>query len=413
MACVTRLIVLWILMFITVSFAFPPLTPYSYGDFSFMTPQGWTVNIDEAQGSIIVSENPNDPNASLLAMVLSLNPNNQMTPEIIMQNFFIQPDFQQYNITELGREYLNNGALWVVAQLNDGAEVAYLTAISFADPLNSTIALSFFLALAERFIELDGSTLPFVTFGGIDPAQFEQNYASNVTSPSTIDTTIGNFPPLVIYQNVKVPQGWQVDYDSVQDLMLVQENPQDPNAAFIMSTSGSVQAGTTAEIVAEQTLQSTGFTNIGIVEQRWLPELSNQVLMTVATAMAEGTPAKLAVMVFFPEPTQANISMYLATSERFDLLGGSNLLLVTLAGLEPYQLSSSQIDYTTTAPTNTANYNNDPASLLELQAQMQNDQMNYAMMSEMLQMQHETSMSIINNMGDSSWCWADTYGTCY
>ncbi len=396
-----------------VAFAFPPLIPYSYGNFSFMIPQGWTVTADETQSSIFVSENPNDPSASNLAFIIAPNPNNQVTPDVIMQSLYSQPDFQAYNITELGREYLDNGALWVVAQLNDGAEVAYLTAVSFADPVNSVVTVSFFLALAERFVALDGATLPFVTFGGIDPSQFEQSYATN-SAINSVPTTVGGFPSLVPYQDsVKLPQGWQVDYDPSQELLMVQENPQDPNGAILMSTSGPVQAGVTAEMIAQQTLQSTGFTNINIVEQEWLPELSYQVFRIVATAMAEGTPAKLAVMVFFPDPSTANINMYLATNERFDSLGGADLLLVTFAGFEPYQLSSDA-GYTADTPSSLTNIDpNDPQALLDYQAEMQNQQQYYETMSNMLQMQHETSMTIINNMGSDDWCWADSYGTCY
>lgn len=406
------------LMLLNIGLAFPTLTPYSYGNFSFMIPQGWTVNIDEMQGVIMVSENPNDPNASLLAMTIAANPNNQITPEIVMQSLLTQPDFQQYNITELGREYLNNGALWVVTELNDGQEVAYLTAVSFADTVNGTITMSFFMALAERFIELDGSALPFVTFGGLEPAQFEQGYQqsyaqnSNTTNyASSSGATVGQFPPLVPYQgSVKMPQGWQVDYDATQDIMMAQENPQDPNSAVIMSMSSPLTGASSAKAIAEQTLQSTGFTNISIIEQRWLPELSNQVLMTVATANANTIPAKVAVTVFFPSTTHANISAYLAPSDKFDAFGGGNLLLVTVAGLEPYQLSNGY-EYATNPTTNIDP--NDPQSLLEYQAELQNQQMYYDTMSNMLQMQHETSMSIINNMGSDDWCWADTYGTCY
>ena len=402
------------------SFAFPPLTSYNYGNFSFMAPLGWTVSVDEAQGSIIISEDPDNPLTPILAFVMTPDPNQQLTPDMAMSGFLTQPDFQQYNITEIGREYLDNGALWVLVQLDDGPEVVYASAIAFADSSSSTVALSFFFGLAERFVELEGATLPFVTFGGLDPAQLEG--LANTNEITVSQQASRRFPELVQYQDsIKVPQGWQVSYNANQDLLLVQENPRDNDSAFILATSTTLETHISAETIAEQVIQSMGFSEIKIVSQEWLPHFNYQALMTETTAVVQGTPVKLAVLVFFPTTNSASVGLYAATKKHFRELGGSDLLLVTLAGLEPEKLYNNVLTnnpaptqtFASMAPADNTYTSSTSKTFPQMQEEAQNQQMYYETMSNTLRMQHENNISIINNMGDSDWCWADVYGSCY
>ena len=165
------------------TFAFPPLTPYQQGNTQIMAPQGWSVAIDEAQGIIIMDENPNDPSGASLVMLATPQQAN-LTPEVIIQNFLTTTvvNFQVIEQTSMD----DNGGLLVVATGMVEGISAKVAALSFYDMEFGLIRLAVFAATPQSFERLGGAPLIFVTFGGQDPSQFQQASTDSNQQPTNV-----------------------------------------------------------------------------------------------------------------------------------------------------------------------------------------------------------------------------------
>ncbi len=167
----THLRYLW-LFFFSYAFAFPPLVPYQQGNTQLMTPQGWTVAIDEVQGIISINENPNDPASASLLMFTAAQQAN-LTPEIFAQNF-LTTAVANFQVIEQNLVDDHGGLLVTVTGTVDGIP-AKVAVLSFYDTSFGVLRLVAFAATPQRFEELGGAGLIYVTFGGQDPNQLANN----------------------------------------------------------------------------------------------------------------------------------------------------------------------------------------------------------------------------------------------
>ena len=162
---------LWLFLF-SYAFAFPPLVPYQQGNTQVISPQGWIVAIDEAQGIISINENPNDPAAASLLMFIVTQQAN-LNPETAAQTFLTNT-VTNFQVIEQNLVDNNGGLLVTVTGTVDGIS-AKVAVLSFYDIDFGVIRIAVFAATPQRFEELGGAELIFVTFGGQDPNQLASN----------------------------------------------------------------------------------------------------------------------------------------------------------------------------------------------------------------------------------------------
>lgn len=162
------------LLFVIVSyaFAFPPLTPYQHSSgMGFYVPQGWQVNVDEVEGTVLVFEDANDPSAASLGWFTASA--EQGTPEEFMA-YFIENTLSNPQVISAEANGTNYYAI-VQGQI-DGIQ-AQLALLSFSDASTGLLSLLVFAATPDRFEALGGADLLLVTFGGQSPDSLQ-------TSPS-------------------------------------------------------------------------------------------------------------------------------------------------------------------------------------------------------------------------------------
>ncbi|MEM7735634.1 MAG: hypothetical protein AAF267_07565 [Deinococcota bacterium] len=408
-------LVLMMSLLACTAWAFPPLQPYEQGRFRFQAPVGWEVSVDENQGSILISEDPTDDDASVLGLVTAVG----QDPLTLINTFINSPDLARFRIIEIGREGLvpnSLDALWLLVSLEnpqDSLLEGYISFIGFRDVRTDTSILAFFIANAERFETQGGAVLPLVVFTQADTTMF----VSTPPDPSP------SFPTLVPYQGtVKLPEGWLTQYDAASGKLLAQEDMSDVNSPSLLGISVRDQ-GVAPVVALEQLLVSTGFEQINILSE---DVLGGDGRIRVIDAVSQGEPVRSVFAVFRDANTGTlNAYGFGARRRRFDELGGVDLLMVTLGGLELTQLSRVNIPENSSA--NTGIYNDliqfgqayqqefmQNALVEPLQPQPNDLNPNsLALQQMMLDTQQQMFNSWSNNLGGSDWCWADSYGTCF
>jgi hypothetical protein len=300
--------------------------------------------------------------------------------------------------------------------MQNGNLEGYISFMGFQDIHTNTSVLAFFIASAERFEAQGGAVLPLVVFTEADTTMF-------VATPRDASPS---FPTLVPYQGtVKLPEGWVTQYDAANGTLLAQEDMNDANSPSLLGIS--VRDRGVAPVVAlEQLLVSTGFEQVNILSE---DVLGTDGRIRVVDAVSEGEPVR-AVFAVFRDADAGTLNAYGfgARRRRFDELGGVDLLMVTLGGLELTQLSRVNIPAGSSA--NTGIYNDliqfgqayqqefVPTTLVEPLQTQPNDLTpnSLALQQMMLDSQQQMFDSWSNNLGgigDSDWCWADSYGSCF
>lgn len=150
------------------------------------------------------------------------------------------------------------------------------------------------------------------------------------------------FPPLEPYQQgayvFNVPVGWTVQLDEAQGLIYLQENPDNPVGADILLLSTINQNNFSAEQLLEQAILSTGLSDYTILSQDYV---ANGFLVTIDGFMDS---AAVRVALFSSVDFVNNtflLASFAATPERFEALGGANLLFVTVGGQDPSYFEAS------------------------------------------------------------------------
>lgn len=154
------------------AFAFPPLTPYQHASgIAFNIPQGWQVNVDEVEGTVLVFEDANDPSAASLGWFMASA--EQGTPEEFIA-YFIENTLSNFQVISAEANGTN---YYAIAQGQIDGIQAQLAFISFSDASTGLLSLLVFAATPDRFDALGGADLLLVTFGGQSPDSLQ-------TSPS-------------------------------------------------------------------------------------------------------------------------------------------------------------------------------------------------------------------------------------
>ena len=189
--------VLGLLLFLNFAFAFPPLQSYQEGSIRFNLPVSWAVQVDEQQGTIFLQENPNDL-ASPQIFLLTATTNNNSPKAMVEQASQNMKNLGMSNIQILESKPINNGYMMLISgsRNNQAVKSAF---ISFTNA--NSIALAGFSANSNRFDELGGVNLIYVTVGGQDPTQYADNSSNSVAANSKIDPLCLN-PNDDIYYNL-------------------------------------------------------------------------------------------------------------------------------------------------------------------------------------------------------------------
>ena len=167
--------VLGLLLLFNFAFAFPPLQPYQQGSVQMNVPVSWNVQIDEQQGLINLQENPNDPNSPQIFMIVQANTNNVSPTALIQEAVNGLTNSGLSNVSLLDNQSLEAGSMTTISgnMQNKAVKVAL---VSFTS--GNYITLAVFNAPSQRFDELGGANLIFVTVGGQDPAQYSNTQNS-------------------------------------------------------------------------------------------------------------------------------------------------------------------------------------------------------------------------------------------
>ena len=152
------------------------------------------------------------------------------------------------------------------------------------------------------------------------------------------------FPPLESYDNngyvFNVPVGWQVDIDEQQGLINLKEDTNDPFSADIFALTIFNQQGLSAYQANEQMVLSMELSDVYLLDQQ---DVENGSLVVISATL-QGTPIKVALLSFVDIINNSlSMAVFSATTERFDILGGAQLLFVTIGGEDPALYENSTI----------------------------------------------------------------------
>ncbi|MEZ4606526.1 MAG: hypothetical protein R2865_06925 [Deinococcales bacterium] len=135
-------------------------------------PIGWQVMLDEANGTLLIEEDPNDPlAASLLLMVLDNSMN--ISPRDFIATFMEQSGMNQANLIEENTLDDSGGLMQVVEGIHTGV-TARFALYSSVDTHSNSILLAVFAAPSEHFENLGGKLLAPVVFFGVDPNSHQE-----------------------------------------------------------------------------------------------------------------------------------------------------------------------------------------------------------------------------------------------
>lgn len=174
------------------AFAFPRLEAYQQGSINIRVPVSWAVQIDENQGAIYLREDPNDSLSPEIFFITIVNTNNNNPQTLIKQAIQNMSNLGMTNIQVIDSQEINNvnGLMTVISgtRNNQAVKSAF---ISFAN--GDAIALAGFNARTDRFDDLGGTDLIYVTVGGQDPAQYGASNIQNLgNSQLAIDPLCSN-----------------------------------------------------------------------------------------------------------------------------------------------------------------------------------------------------------------------------
>ncbi len=171
-----KIVLIIFLLTTSFVFAFPPFEQYQQGNINIRIPQSWAVQADEANGTIYIVENANDPNSPGIFFATTANSNNLSPKEVIDEtiNDMINSGLSNYQV--ISSENLDGGLMLVFTGTMQN-RVLKTGLVAFAN--QNAITLAVFSAEANRFDELGGIALLFVTVGGHDPAQYAATNPQN------------------------------------------------------------------------------------------------------------------------------------------------------------------------------------------------------------------------------------------
>ena len=149
----------------------------------FNVPVGWALQVDEAQGLVYLQEDPADAFSPDILMLSVFNEQG-LSPELAIQQALANTGI--INATVVEQQSLEGGLLVVVEGFLQSVFVK-LALVSFTDLTTNTLSVAMFSSPAERFDELGGAALIFVTVGGQDPALYEASMPSASSASTEVD----------------------------------------------------------------------------------------------------------------------------------------------------------------------------------------------------------------------------------
>ena len=168
---------------ISLSLAQTTLVPTEVAGLNLNLPANWHIQSDEY--SIIVSENPNDPDAALLGLFAFLSQEaTSASAEQIADSMLEGFDLASQGIyTQLMDENAQQAALYRLYQLYDAEDVGYLSTYTYVDSQSGGIYYLFYSALQDSFLAYGGPALPLVAFAGMDSSILESTGTAPAPSP--------------------------------------------------------------------------------------------------------------------------------------------------------------------------------------------------------------------------------------
>lgn len=381
-----------------VALALPPLEHYRGYGLELQVPRGWTVTVDEAAGTVLVAEDPNDPMAA--AMVLLAVPYQPgldaafLTQAVLAE---VAP-----SRTELGREVVD-GVVWTLQSFDAEGVPALLTSLAISNEGGDVVTIALLSAQPDAFEVLGGTALLLVTFAAADPALFEQP-----ASVHGAGGALGSFPRLEPIAELGgaylKPAGWHYTSERApgQDLIYLLEDPADEHSAAILFLSQVIDTPPTpgtdvVEGVVASFTQALGIGSVSVLRRSG--DDLNGARLLLGTRFGRQTKAFFAV---FSDAGSGRVYGVIAPAERFDAFGGHGLMWITLGGMSVAAFEASAEMQAWYQPAGSwSGFDGDGGSAGSLAAQQM-----------LLEMQSRMFMSWSNNLGGSTHCWGDSYG-CY
>lgn len=392
-------LVVW-LGVVGVGRALPPFETYRGHGLELQIPVGWTVSVDEFNGTILVAEDPSDPGgAAMVLLVVPAQPGLDaafLTDAVLSEVAPVR--------TELGREEAG-GVVWTLHTFDADGLPAIVTSLAIAQEGAQVTTIALLSAQSDAFAELGGAALLFVTFGAADPALFATHVAQAEATPAAA-AAAGRvaFPPLEPIAELGgaylKPAGWHFAAESApgQDLIYLLENPADQNGAAILylAESGVARPAVGADLVGAVV---TAFAQtLGIeaaTELRSSGDGLNGARLVSGTRL--GRPVK-GFFAVFSDAGDVRVYGIVAEADRFDAFGGHGLMWLTLGGMSLADFERSDEMQAWYRPASA--WGGDAGAGGSFAAQQM-----------FLDMQSQMFMSWSNNMGGNS-CWGNSYG-CY
>lgn len=318
------------------AWALPPLEAYRGQGLELQIPLGWTVTVDEAGGTVLISEDPNDPLSA--ALVLAVVPHQPGLDAAFLTDTVMAKIATE--LTELGREE-GDGVVWTLQSFEFDGVPALVTSVAISRAEGSVASIALFSARVEDFEPLGCAALLFVTFGGADPALFE-TAAAPVAAPtpgSGSAATAHSFPPLEPIAELGgaylKPAGWHYASESApgQDLIYLLEDPAADHGAAILFLSQVVEVPPPAGTDVVAGVVASFSEALGLVDVTEIRRSGDTVTgARLLSATRLGRPTKAFFALF---SNGRDISFYgiVAPAERFDGFGGHGLMWVTLGGM--------------------------------------------------------------------------------
>ena len=170
---------LLVLLIISFAFAFPPFEQYNQGSFNIRIPANWTVNADEAKSTIYIVEDPASSTSPAIFFTEQANINNLSPQAVIEQtiNGLINSGFSNYQL--ISSQNIEGGLSTIFSGYMQN-QFTKVGLIVFGSQNSLTMAM--FSAEANRFDELGGIALIYVTVGGYDPSEYTNSQQNQNTS---------------------------------------------------------------------------------------------------------------------------------------------------------------------------------------------------------------------------------------
>lgn len=249
---VFTLVVVFACCYGSYGFAFPPLASYQHpSGIGFYIPQGWQVDVNEEQGTVLVLENADDPSAASLGWFMASA--SESTPEAFM-TYFVENTLSNPQV--LSATPNNDGSYQAIVQGQiDGIE-AQVALLSFSDANSGLLSLLVFAATPARFDALGGADLLLVTFGGQSPDSLQAS-----TSAANANTQQGQAEarPFYVQQSPEC-------FDTYSDILYNSDYCQSIRIlAYSVSPSAQAIQGTWGEVTGAPSTNS------------WLNTTTNQI----------------------------------------------------------------------------------------------------------------------------------------